>query len=51
MLIKKILCLLDLSEDANTGMAYAVSVAREHKAELVFFHVTRFPSWEPRLSL
>jgi nucleotide-binding universal stress UspA family protein len=46
MLIKKILCPIDLSEDAKTGMAYAVSLAREHKAELVFFHVTRFPSWE-----
>lgn len=46
MLIKKILCPVDLSEDAKTGMAYAVSLAREHKAELVFFHVTRFPSWE-----
>jgi nucleotide-binding universal stress UspA family protein len=24
-------------------MAYAISLAREHKAELVFFHVTQFP--------
>jgi nucleotide-binding universal stress UspA family protein len=46
MLIKKILCPIDLSEDSKTSMAYAVSLAREHKAELVFFHVTRFPSWE-----
>jgi nucleotide-binding universal stress UspA family protein len=46
MLIKKILCPIDLSEHAKTGMAYAVSLAREHKAELVFFHVARFPSWE-----
>jgi nucleotide-binding universal stress UspA family protein len=46
MLIKKILCPIDLSENAKTGMAYAVSLAREHKAELVFFHVTHFPSWE-----
>ena len=46
MLIKKILCPIDLSEEAKTGMAYAVSLAREHNAELVFFHVTRFPSWE-----
>jgi nucleotide-binding universal stress UspA family protein len=44
MLIKKILCPIDLFEDAKTGMAYAVSLAREHKAELVFFHVTRFPT-------
>jgi universal stress protein A len=46
MLIKKMLCPIDLSENAKTGMAYAVSLAREHKAELVFFHVTHFPSWE-----
>jgi nucleotide-binding universal stress UspA family protein len=46
MLIKKILCPIDLSKESTTGMAYAVSLAREHKAELVFFHVTRFPSWE-----
>jgi universal stress protein A len=46
MLIKKILCPIDLSENAKTGMAHAVSLAREHKAELVFFHVTHFPSWE-----
>jgi nucleotide-binding universal stress UspA family protein len=46
MLIKKILCPIDLSENAKIGMAYAVSLAREHKAELVFFHVTHFPSWE-----
>jgi nucleotide-binding universal stress UspA family protein len=46
MLIKKIICPIDLSENAKTGMAYAVSLAREHKAALAFFHVTRFPSWE-----
>jgi universal stress protein A len=46
MLIKKILCPIDLSENAKTGMTYAVSLAREHKAELVFFHVTRFPCWD-----
>jgi nucleotide-binding universal stress UspA family protein len=45
MLIKKILCPIDLSEDAKSGMAYAVSLAREHQAELVFFHVTRLPAW------
>ena len=43
MLIKKILCPTDQSANANTGMAYAISLAREHKAELVFFHVTQFP--------
>lgn len=46
MLIKKILCPTDLSKNAKTGMAYAISLAREHRAELVFFHVTPFPSWQ-----
>ena len=36
MLIKKILCPTDRSENAKTGMAYALSLGREHKAELVF---------------
>jgi nucleotide-binding universal stress UspA family protein len=46
MLIKRILCPIDLSENTKTAIAYAISLAREHKAELVFFHVTRFPSWD-----
>jgi hypothetical protein len=33
----------DRSENAKIGMAYAVSLAREHKAELIFLHVTQFP--------
>jgi nucleotide-binding universal stress UspA family protein len=43
MLIKKILCPIDRSDDAIVGTAYAISLAREHKAELVIFHVTQFP--------
>ena len=46
MLIKKILCPTDLSEDSRASIAYAISLAREHKADLVFFNVTSFPSWE-----
>src|SRR5215510_5764751 len=46
MLIKKILCPTDLSEDSKASIAYAISLAREHKADLVFFSVTFFPSWE-----
>jgi universal stress protein A len=46
MLIKKILCPIDLSDNAKTGMTYAVSLAREHRTELVFFHVTQFPCWD-----
>jgi hypothetical protein len=43
MLIKKILCPTDRSENAKTGMAYAISLGREHKAEPVFLHVIKFP--------
>ena len=43
MLIKRILCPIDLSAETKAGMTYAVSLAREHQAELVFFHVTRVP--------
>jgi universal stress protein A len=43
MLIKKILCPTDCSENAKTGMAYALSLGREHKAEVVFLHVIQFP--------
>lgn len=43
MLIKKILCPIDRSENATIGTVYAISLAREHDAELVIFHVTQFP--------
>jgi nucleotide-binding universal stress UspA family protein len=43
MLIKKILCPTDRSENAKTGMAYALSLGREHRAELVFLNVIQFP--------
>ena len=43
MLIKKILCPTDRSENAITGMAYAISLGREHQADLVFLHVVQFP--------
>ena len=49
MLIKKILCSTDRSENAKTGMAYALSFGREHKAELVFLHVIQFP-WQKMAS-
>lgn len=49
MLIKKILCPTDRSENAKTGMAYALSLGREHKAKLVFLHVIQFP-WQKMAS-
>jgi nucleotide-binding universal stress UspA family protein len=43
MRIKKILCPTDLSLNSANGIAYAHSLAYEYRAELVVFHVTRFP--------
>ena len=44
MLIRKILCPTDLSVTSRAGVAYAISLARENRAELILFHVTSFPS-------
>src|SRR5262245_7671021 len=46
MFIKKILCPIDRSSDAKIIMSYTISLAQEHKAELIFFHVTHFPSMD-----
>ena len=43
MRIQKILCPTDLSLNSANGIAYAYSLAHEYRAELVVFHVTRFP--------
>jgi nucleotide-binding universal stress UspA family protein len=43
MRIQKILCPTDLSLNSANGIAYAHSLAHEYRAELVVFHVTRFP--------
>ena len=43
MVIQKIFCPTDLSGNSKVGIAYAISVARENRAELVLFHVTSFP--------
>ena len=42
MLIKKILCPIDLFADTRTEIAYAVSFAQENKAELGFLYVMCF---------
>ncbi len=43
MIIEKIRCPTDLSGNSKVGIAYAISLARENRAELVLFHVTSFP--------
>jgi nucleotide-binding universal stress UspA family protein len=47
MRIQKILCPTDLSLNSANGIAYAYSLAVEYRADLVVFHVTRFPSVPP----
>jgi nucleotide-binding universal stress UspA family protein len=47
VLIKKILCPIDLFANTKTAMAYAISLAQENKAELVFLYVVRFSAWGP----
>jgi nucleotide-binding universal stress UspA family protein len=46
MTIRKILCATDLSENSKVGVAYAVSLARESRAELVFFYVAPNPFYQ-----
>jgi len=43
MHIRKILCPTDLSVNSISGIACALSLARDHQADLVVFHVTSFP--------
>ena len=43
LMIGKILCPTDFSENSKRGVAYAISLAREHQAELILFYVTSFP--------
>jgi hypothetical protein len=38
---------MDLSADTKTGMAYAISLAQENKAELVLLYVMRFSARDP----
>ncbi len=45
-MIRKILCPTDLSANSKAGVAYALSLARENRAELVVFHATSFPVYE-----
>ena len=45
-MIRKILCPTDLSANSKAGVAYALSLARENRAELVVFYATSIPVYE-----
>ena len=45
-MIRKILAPTDLSVKSIAGMAYAISLARENSAELLFLHVTPMPLYQ-----
>jgi hypothetical protein len=44
-MIQRILCPTNLTEASKTGIAYALSVAKENGSQLVIFHATSFPSF------
>jgi nucleotide-binding universal stress UspA family protein len=43
MRIRKILCPIDFSNNSASGITYAQSLSREHRAALIVLHVTSFP--------
>ncbi len=45
-MIRKILCPVDFSSESRAGMAYAISLAQQNHAELVFLHVAAIPASE-----
>lgn len=45
-MIQKILCPTDCSNHSKAGIAYALSLARENRAELVVFHAAVIPFYE-----
>ncbi|NIO06982.1 MAG: universal stress protein [Deltaproteobacteria bacterium] len=42
-MIRKILCPVDFSSESKAGVAYAISLAQQNHAELVFLHVAEIP--------
>jgi len=44
-MIQRILCPTNFTEESKTGIAYALSVAKENGSQLVIFHATSFPSF------
>lgn len=45
-MIRKILCPVDFSSESKAGIAYAISLAQQNHAELVFLHVAAIPVGE-----
>ena len=44
-MIQRILCPTNFTENSKTGIAYALSVAKENGAQLIIFHATSFPNF------
>ena len=44
-MIQRILCPTNFTENSTTGIAYALSVAKENGAQLIIFHATSFPNF------
>ena len=42
-MIQKILCPTDLTLNSKAGVAYALTLAKENRAQLIVFHTTSFP--------
>ncbi len=45
-MIRKILCPVDFPSESKAGVAYAISLAKQNHAELVFLHVAAIPAIE-----
>jgi len=45
-MIRKILCPVDFSSQSKAGVAYAISLAQQNHADLVFLHVAAIPAGE-----
>ncbi len=49
--IRRILCAIDLAEDPEPALHYALSLAEEHEAELLFVNAVPLTPWQRRPSL
>jgi len=45
-MIRKVLCPVDFSSQSKAGVAYAISLAQQNHADLVFLHVAAIPAGE-----
>jgi nucleotide-binding universal stress UspA family protein len=48
-MIRKILCPTNFSSHSKAGIAYAISLAQENSAELLFFHVSSLTAYQLRV--